>query len=193
MGSGKTHTLRWLWQMGYFPLHAFVQSDPDRVRGMLPELRGYLERCPEVHAAPQKSRETWGGYFCSIRAQRFFVDSLYIHIIAVRRFARGQDAGEMTHKEAGCVAEILAQAALNRGLSVIIDGSLQDVDWHVEYINVCPHLCTEADALCVAWHTPVPLAQQSCLTNFYVGPNTLCDTFRDCVSGTLGRRLPYSV
>jgi hypothetical protein len=48
MGSGKTHTLRWLWQKGYFPLHAFVQGDPDRVRGMLPELPGYVERCPEV-------------------------------------------------------------------------------------------------------------------------------------------------
>jgi hypothetical protein len=48
MGSGKTHTLRWLWQNGYFPLHAFVQADPDRVRGMLPELKGYIARSPEV-------------------------------------------------------------------------------------------------------------------------------------------------
>lgn len=74
MGSGKTHTLKWMWRGGYFPLHAFVQAcdlmgsvrvtgrlnsyrvwpwvllqvDPDRVRGVLPELRIYLEQCPEV-------------------------------------------------------------------------------------------------------------------------------------------------
>jgi hypothetical protein len=42
----------------------------------------------------------------------------------------------MTQKEAGYVAEVLTEAALKRGLSVIVDGSLQDVEWHVKYIAV---------------------------------------------------------
>jgi hypothetical protein len=153
MGSGKTHTLRWLWQKGYFPLHAFVQGDPDRVRGMLPELPGYVERCPEVCLAGTARVEL--SILLMLCFQSAQVSCCLVDVqfgqrpclvsrgcVSIRHgvtlVCNGQSAGEKTHKEAGCVAEILTEAALNRSLSAIVDGSLQDVQWHAAYIKVSP-------------------------------------------------------
>merc|ERR1719223_1149236 len=37
MGAGKGRTINWLAQEGLFPMSAFVNVDPDVIRGMLPE------------------------------------------------------------------------------------------------------------------------------------------------------------
>uniref|UniRef100_A0A7S1BFA9 Zeta toxin domain-containing protein n=1 Tax=Corethron hystrix TaxID=216773 RepID=A0A7S1BFA9_9STRA len=42
-------------------------------------------------------------------------------------------AGELTRKEAGFICEILTQAALQSGKNVLVDGSLRDSDWYIQY------------------------------------------------------------
>ena len=37
MGAGKTHTIAWMAQRGYFPVQNFVGVDPDQIRHCLPE------------------------------------------------------------------------------------------------------------------------------------------------------------
>lgn len=44
-------------------------------------------------------------------------------------------AGEYTGKEAGMLAEILTEEALNRGNSVLVDGSLKNAEWHKAYFE----------------------------------------------------------
>ena len=44
-------------------------------------------------------------------------------------------AGELTRKEAGMVAEILTEAALERGQNVLVDGSLRDAAWYAAYFQ----------------------------------------------------------
>ena len=44
-------------------------------------------------------------------------------------------AGELTHKEAGYVTEIVTAAALQRGHNVLVDGSLWDADWYKGYFE----------------------------------------------------------
>mmetsp|Transcript_27440 Transcript_27440/g.35969 ORF Transcript_27440/g.35969 Transcript_27440/m.35969 type:complete len:450 (-) Transcript_27440:219-1568(-) len=43
MGVGKSHTIKYLDQQGYFPYSCFVKVDPDEIRQLLPELAGYAE------------------------------------------------------------------------------------------------------------------------------------------------------
>lgn len=44
-------------------------------------------------------------------------------------------AGELTRKEAGKVAEILTQAALERGQNVLIDGTLRNSTWYIDHFQ----------------------------------------------------------
>ena len=44
-------------------------------------------------------------------------------------------AGELTRKEAGLMAEVLVQAALERGHKVLVDGSLRDASWYQNYFR----------------------------------------------------------
>mmetsp|Transcript_91558 Transcript_91558/g.259227 ORF Transcript_91558/g.259227 Transcript_91558/m.259227 type:complete len:370 (+) Transcript_91558:52-1161(+) len=46
-----------------------------------------------------------------------------------------ESAGDMTQKEAGCIAEILGYKALRQRLNVIFDGSLRDVNWYRDYFR----------------------------------------------------------
>ena len=46
-----------------------------------------------------------------------------------------QLAGELTRKEAGLIAEVLTEAALERGHNVLVDGSLRDANWYMTYIK----------------------------------------------------------
>eukprot|EP01063_Lacrimia_lanifica_P026749 TRINITY_DN3657_c2_g1_i1.p1 TRINITY_DN3657_c2_g1~~TRINITY_DN3657_c2_g1_i1.p1 ORF type:complete len:672 (+),score=241.48 TRINITY_DN3657_c2_g1_i1:103-2118(+) len=48
MGAGKSYTIRWMSDHGYFPLPDIVQIDPDRFKEMLPEWDGYCTRDPRV-------------------------------------------------------------------------------------------------------------------------------------------------
>ena len=48
MGAGKSHTMRELVEKGRFPLLAFVNVDPDRIRNFLPEFHIYVETNPEL-------------------------------------------------------------------------------------------------------------------------------------------------
>lgn len=91
MGAGKSYTLNYLNDKGFFPLTAFVGIDPDQIRQLLPEFRLYI-------AEDQLS------------------------------------TGEMTRKEAGYVVEILTLAALQAGKNVLVDTSLRDSDWYIDYM-----------------------------------------------------------
>ena len=57
MGVGKSFTLLSLEKFGCFPLRQFQQVDPDKLKGELPELRGYLQRDAEM-AATRLHRES---------------------------------------------------------------------------------------------------------------------------------------
>ena len=57
MGVGKSFTLLSLEKFGCFPLSQFQQVDPDKLKGELPELRGYLQRDAEM-AATRLHRES---------------------------------------------------------------------------------------------------------------------------------------
>eukprot|EP00581_Thalassiosira_minuscula_P006305 CAMPEP_0183746956 /NCGR_PEP_ID=MMETSP0737-20130205/67020_1 /TAXON_ID=385413 /ORGANISM="Thalassiosira miniscula, Strain CCMP1093" /LENGTH=406 /DNA_ID=CAMNT_0025982663 /DNA_START=266 /DNA_END=1486 /DNA_ORIENTATION=- len=46
-----------------------------------------------------------------------------------------QRAGELTHREAGYLTEIVTEAAMQRGHNVLVDGSLKDSDWYSEYFK----------------------------------------------------------
>ena len=94
MGSGKSHTLRWISGEHGFPLRDFVVCDPDRIREQLPEMEGYRTR--------------WA-----------------------------PTCGALTQKESGYIAELIWCAALERGLPVVIDSSLRDVDfWRAMMVGV---------------------------------------------------------
>jgi len=45
------------------------------------------------------------------------------------------EAGNLTHKEAGYICEIVAEAAMKKGYNVLIDGSLWDYKWYQEYFK----------------------------------------------------------
>lgn len=44
-------------------------------------------------------------------------------------------AGELTHKEAGYIQEILTLAALQAGKNVMVDGSLRNAEWYATYFE----------------------------------------------------------
>mmetsp|Transcript_77730 Transcript_77730/g.222801 ORF Transcript_77730/g.222801 Transcript_77730/m.222801 type:complete len:406 (+) Transcript_77730:37-1254(+) len=44
-------------------------------------------------------------------------------------------AGELTQKEAGCIAEILGYRALRQRLNVVFDGSLRNAEWYMEFFG----------------------------------------------------------
>jgi hypothetical protein len=46
-----------------------------------------------------------------------------------------QQAGEFTKKEAGYIAETMTQIALQRGLNVLVDGTLRDCQWYTMYFK----------------------------------------------------------
>jgi len=45
-------------------------------------------------------------------------------------------AGQLTHKEAGYVLEILIREGLKEGRNVLVQGSLRDAAWHAQYFQV---------------------------------------------------------
>lgn len=44
-------------------------------------------------------------------------------------------AGDLTNKEAGYIAEILALAGLQSGKNILVDGSLRDASWYRNYFS----------------------------------------------------------
>lgn len=48
-------------------------------------------------------------------------------------------AGELTRKEAGMIAEILTEAALEHGQNVLVDGSMRDAAWYQNYFDALRH------------------------------------------------------
>jgi len=45
-------------------------------------------------------------------------------------------AGQLTHKEAGYVLEVLIREGLKEGRNVLVQGSLRDAEWHARYFQV---------------------------------------------------------
>lgn len=54
--------------------------------------------------------------------------SLYVH-------SSPEEAGRLTNKEAGYIAEILILAGLQAGKNVMVDGSLRNSEWYREYLG----------------------------------------------------------
>jgi hypothetical protein len=46
-----------------------------------------------------------------------------------------ENAGRRTHKEAGMIAELVVEAALERGYNVLVDGTLQDSKWYQSFFH----------------------------------------------------------
>ncbi|KAL9190466.1 hypothetical protein ACHAXT_007677 [Thalassiosira profunda] len=44
-------------------------------------------------------------------------------------------AGELTHREAGYISEIVTAAAMQNGHNVLVDGSLRDYEWYLQYFR----------------------------------------------------------
>ena len=57
MGAGKSHTVRWMWEAGYFPLEAIVHLDPDLFKTAMPEWDGYVALDP-MSAGQRTQRES---------------------------------------------------------------------------------------------------------------------------------------
>ena len=92
MGAGKSHTLRFLHAQGLFPLDRFIWVDPDAIKGLLPDMRGYL-----AHNRSQ--------------------------------------AGTLTHKESGFIAEIVTLEAMRSSKCLVVDGTLRDRDWYSRWFG----------------------------------------------------------
>lgn len=63
MGAGKSHTINWMSEMGYFPLPDIVTVDPDLFKTAFPEWQEYVRRCPDA-AGSLTRRES--GYLVEI-------------------------------------------------------------------------------------------------------------------------------
>eukprot|EP00903_Cladosiphon_okamuranus_P008902 g8521.t1 len=63
MGAGKSHTIQWMSEKGYFPLPDIVTVDPDLFKTALPEWPEYVRRCPDT-AGSLTRRES--GYLVEI-------------------------------------------------------------------------------------------------------------------------------
>ncbi|CAM9995348.1 unnamed protein product [Pylaiella littoralis] len=63
MGAGKSYTIRWMSEKGYFPLPDIVTVDPDLFKTAFPEWPGYLQNCAET-AGSLTRRES--GYLVEI-------------------------------------------------------------------------------------------------------------------------------
>lgn len=53
--------------------------------------------------------------------------------------ANPSTAGDMTQKEAGCIAEIMGYRALRDRHNVVFDGSLRDTNWYTKYFRRLRH------------------------------------------------------
>ncbi|KAL7573888.1 hypothetical protein ACA910_012454 [Epithemia clementina (nom. ined.)] len=115
MGAGKTYTLEWLHRQAYFPLHDYVVVDPDHIRRSLPEFHEYLR-----HEQQQRQLERHNQHDTVTDDDDESSHSL---------------AGEWTRQEANLVTEILTQAALQQGRSVVVDGTLRDATWYQVYFQ----------------------------------------------------------
>ena len=85
MGAGKSHTVRWMWEAGHFPLEAIVHLDPDLFKTAMPEWDGYVALDP-MSAGQRTQRES--GYLVEIAqaaamAERRRVSADLAHLLRV--------------------------------------------------------------------------------------------------------------
>ena len=78
-----------------------------------------------------------------------------------------EQAGELTRKEAGLIAELLTEAALERGHNVLVDGSLRDADWYRRYFQLLRR--THTDLRLAILHVTAP--RESVFQNALVSNN----------------------
>lgn len=64
-------------------------------------------------------------------------DEIRSHFTEYHLYAKfsPKEAGNLTHREAGYICEIVAEAAMKKGYNVLIDGSLWDYKWYQEYFK----------------------------------------------------------
>lgn len=64
-------------------------------------------------------------------------DEIRSHFAEYHIYARfsPREAGNLTHREAGYIAEIMTEVATQKGYNVLVDGSLWDHEWYEEYFG----------------------------------------------------------
>ncbi|EOD33492.1 hypothetical protein EMIHUDRAFT_229624 [Emiliania huxleyi CCMP1516] len=77
MGAGKSHTVRWMWEAGHFPLEAIVHLDPDLFKTAMPEWDGYVALDP-MSAGQRTQRES--GYLVEIAQAAAMAERRRVHI-----------------------------------------------------------------------------------------------------------------
>ena len=109
MGAGKTHSIRRLRDEGKLTFLSDNQNeeDDDGVVPLLPELLTVDPDCIR-HLLPEFD-------------------------VYVKRCP--DKAGTYTQKEAGLIAEIATKVALSEGCNVVVDGSLRNSDWYINYFQ----------------------------------------------------------
>ena len=83
MGAGKSRTIGWMSEQGYFPLSQIVHLDPDMFKTHFPEWQGYLSTAM-CEAGSRTRRES--GYLVEI-AQQAAMALARNPVVASRRLA----------------------------------------------------------------------------------------------------------
>jgi len=107
-------------------------------------------------------------------------------------------AGQLTHREAGYMLEIVVEEGLKEGKNVLVQGSLRDADWHARYFQVgkeggreggrADHGCWPRPRGITALYCPLLHALNNCSRSYSEpGPPD-----RTCAHGSRGCGLPSS-
>ncbi|EOD31723.1 hypothetical protein EMIHUDRAFT_112677 [Emiliania huxleyi CCMP1516] len=111
MGAGKSHTVRWMWEAGHFPLEAIVHLDPDLFKTAMPEWDGYVALDP-MSAGQRTQRES--GYLVEIAQAAAMAER--------RRVSAG---GRREDTSMGASATRPGHVRRH----IWVDGSLRDLNW----------------------------------------------------------------
>jgi len=158
-GAGKSHTIRKLQSHGCFPSTTLQQQQQAHIRttrhshyndnhnhndnGCNDNDNGNGNDCNEPQQQqqqqqqqqeppPPQQQEIPPPPPPTIRVDQ---DQIRRRLPEFDRYPARNDAGRSTQKEAGMVAELLTDAALDRGYNVLVDGSLKDAHWHLGYFE----------------------------------------------------------
>ena len=112
MGAGKSHTVRWMWEAGHFPLEAIVHLDPDLFKTAMPEWDGYVALDP-MSAGQRTQRES--GYLVEIAQAAAMAEG--------RRVSAG---GRREDTSMGASATRPGHVRRH----IWVDGSLRDLNWY---------------------------------------------------------------
>ena len=117
---------------GLFPLESYVIIDPDETRSHFPEYHLYAVSLLLIIGYVCRQYLTHMTASLCISNPHSPSFSVFKH---KKQRSNPERAGELTHREAGYVTEIVTTAALDRGFNVLVDGSLWDHEWYEQYFK----------------------------------------------------------